>query len=210
MAKFWTVDMFIEKERMHTIRSSSKRPLVKFVMDKMGELEFSLKMGSQLQNKNLGVHVISVIEASADPGVERYTRDVGVHNVISMPVLLKLMGDQTVQLTVMNKGIAITSWILKTTRDEVEYIQVIPGKADYSTVNVDLELDDFNFSESGNVDLVESIAILGKLLVSNKGIRRQPTMIRLMVAGGLEMVVGYLRDIDRKVVGKRSVHPANE
>jgi anaerobic magnesium-protoporphyrin IX monomethyl ester cyclase len=210
MARFWTVDMFIEKERMHTIRSSSKRPLIKFVVDKMGELDFSLKMGSQLQNKNLGSHVISVIEASADPGVERYTRDVGVHNVISMPVLLKLMGDQTVQLTVMNKGVAITSWVLKTTKDKVEYIQVIPGKADYSTVNVDLELDDFNFSETGNVTLVESIAILGKMLVSNRGIRRQPTMVRLMVAGGLEMVVGYLRDIDRKVVRKRSARPANE
>jgi magnesium-protoporphyrin IX monomethyl ester (oxidative) cyclase len=210
MAKFWTVDMFIEKERMHTIRSASKRPLVKFVVDKMGELDFSLKMGSQLQNKNLGNHVISVIEASADPGVERYTRDVGVHNVISMPVLLKLLGDQTVQLTVKNKGVAITSWILKTTQNKVEYIQVIPGKADYSTVNVDLELDDFNFSESGNVDLVESIAILGKMLASNKGIRRQPTMIRLMVAGSLEMVVGYLRDIDRKSAGKPSIRPAEE
>jgi hypothetical protein len=77
-------------------------------------------------------------------------------------------------------------------------------------VNVDLELDDFNFSETGNVTLVESIAIVGKMLVSNRGIRRQPTMVRLMVAGGLEMVVGYLRDIDRKVVGKRSPHPTNE
>jgi hypothetical protein len=201
MARFWTVDMFIEKERMHTIRSDSKRPLVKFIFDKMGELDFSLKMGSQLQNKNLGKHVISVIEASADPGVESYTRDVGVHNVISMPVLLKLLGHQTVQLTVKNQGVAITSWVLKTTPREVEYIQVIPGKAEHSTVNVDLELDDFNFNESGNVNLVESIAILGKMLVSNKGIRRQPAMIRLIVAGGLEMIVGYLRDIDRKVTG---------
>ncbi|HEY3419490.1 MAG TPA: radical SAM protein [Methanomassiliicoccales archaeon] len=206
MARFWTVDMFIEKERMHMIRSNSKRPLVKFVMDKMGELDFSLRMGSQLQTKNLGKHVMSVIEASADPGVERYTREVGVHNIIEMPVLLRLLGDQRVQLTVKSNGEAVTSWILKTAQNKVEYIQVIPGRSDQSTVNVDLELDDFNFSKSGSVDLVESVAILGKMLVSNKGIRKQPTMIRLIVAGGLEMVVGYVRSIDRKVSGKHSIN----
>jgi anaerobic magnesium-protoporphyrin IX monomethyl ester cyclase len=204
MARFWTVDTFIEKERMHTIRSASKRPLIKFIGDKMQELDFSLRMGSQLQTKNLGKHVISVIEASADPGVESYTREVGVHNIIEMPVLLRLMGDQKVQLTVKSNGEAVTSWILKTAQNKVEYIQVIPGRSDHSTVNVDLELDDFNFSKSGSVNLVESIAILGKMLASNKGIRKQPTMIRLIVAGGMEMVVGHLRSIDRKVSGKRT------
>ena len=204
MAKFWTVDMFIEKERMLTIRSAGKRPLVKFIGDKMKELDFSLQMGSQLQNKNLGKHVVSVIEASADPGVEQYTRDVGVHNIIDMAVLLKLMGDQTVQLTVTNKGDAITSWILKTKGNGVEYIRVIPGRSDRSTINMDLDLDDFNFSESGSVTLLKSIAIVSKMLASNRGLRKQPTMIRLLIAGGLELVVGHLRESDRKASGKRS------
>jgi len=204
MAKFWTVDMFIEKERMLTIRSARKRPLVKFIGDKMHELNFSLQMGSQLQNKNLGKHVVSVIEASADPGVEKYTKDVGVHNIIDMALLLKLLGDQTVQLTVKSKGEAITSWILKTKGNGVEYIRVIQGRSDQSTINMDLDLDDFNFSESGNVTLVRSIGIVGKMLASNRGLRKQPTMIRLMIAGGLEMVVGHLRESDRKTSGRRS------
>jgi len=204
MAKFWTVDMFIEKERMLTIRSAGKRPLVKFIGDKMQELNISLQMGSQLQKKNLGKHVISVIEASADPGVEKYTKEFRVHNIINMALLLKLLGDQIVQLTVTSKGEAITSWILKTKGNGVEYIQVIPGRSDRSTINMDLDLDDFNFSESGSVTLVKSVGIVGKMLASNRGLRKQPTMIRLMIAGGLEMVVGHLRDSDRKARGKRS------
>ena len=170
----------------------------------MHELNFSLQMGSQLQNKNLGKHVVSVIEASADPGVEKYTKDVGVHNIIDMALLLKLLGDQTVQLTVKSKGEAITSWILKTKGNGVEYIRVIQGRSDQSTINMDLDLDDFNFSESGNVTLVRSIGIVGKMLASNRGLRKQPTMIRLMIAGGLEMVVGHLRESDRKTSGRRS------
>jgi magnesium-protoporphyrin IX monomethyl ester (oxidative) cyclase len=197
MARFWTVDMFIEKERMHMIRNASKRRLVRFIGDKMQELSFSLEIGSQLQNKNLGKHVVSVIEASADPGVESYTREVGVHNIIDMPLLLRLLGDQTVQLTVRSNGVAITSWILKTTRGEVEYIQVIPGKSDQNTVNLDLDLDDFEFGGGRNLNILDSIRITGKMLASNRGIKKQPNMMRLLMAGGLELVVGYLRTIDR-------------
>jgi hypothetical protein len=197
MARFWTVDTFLEKERMHLIRHSSKRTLVKFIGDKMQELIFSLEMGSQLQNKNLGKHVLSVIEASADPGVETYTREVGMHNIIDMALLLRILGNQTVQLTVLSDGVAITSWILKTTREEVEYIQVIQGKTDLSTINLEMELNCFKFDEGYDLNIVDNLRILGKMLASNRGIKKQPNMIRLLMAGGLEFVVGHLRTVDR-------------
>ena len=196
MARFWTVDTFLEKERMHLIRSSSKKALVSFIGDKIQELNFSLEMGSQLQNKNLGKHVLSVIEASADPNVEVYTREVGVHNIIEMALLLRILGDQTVQLTIMSNGVAITSWILKTTREEVEYIRVIRGRSDLSTINLDMDLNSFNFDGGYDLDIIDNLRILGKLLASNRGIKRQPNMLRLLMAGGLEYVVGYLRTID--------------
>jgi hypothetical protein len=153
-------------------------------------------MGSQLQNKNLGKHVLSVIEASADPNVEVYTREVGVHNIIEMALLLRILGDQTVQLTIMSNGVAITSWILKTTREEVEYIRVIRGRSDLSTINLDMDLNSFNFDGGYDLDIIDNLRILGKLLASNRGIKRQPNMLRLLMAGGLEFVVGYLRTID--------------
>jgi hypothetical protein len=102
-----------------------------------------------------------------------------------------------VQLTVRSNGVAITSWILKTTRGEVEYIQVIPGKSDQNTVNLDLDLDDFEFGGGRNLNILDSIRITGKMLASNRGIKKQPNMMRLLMAGGLELVVGYLRTIDR-------------
>jgi hypothetical protein len=209
MARFWTVDMFLEKERMHLIRSGSKRSLIKFIDDKMQELSFSVEMGSQLQNKNLGKHVLSVIKASADSSVETYTRNVGVHNIIDMSLFLRLLGDQTVQLTVKSNGEAITSWILKTTRDKVEYIRVMPGKSKENTINLEVDLSDFDFDEGYDIEDLDSIGILGKMLASNRGIRKQPTMIRLIVAGGLEMIVGHMRAIDRKAGGKRSPIPSD-
>jgi hypothetical protein len=174
----------------------------------MQELGFSLEMGSQLQNKNLGKHVLSVIKASADPDVESYTREIGVHNVIDMALALKLLGDQTIQLTVRNGGETITSWILKTTREGVEYIQVIPGKTDLNTINLEIDLDDFGFEESNDLDIIDVVRILGKMLASNRGIKKQPNMIRLLMAGGLELVTSYLKN-DRPDSRKKSCsyHP---
>jgi radical SAM superfamily enzyme YgiQ (UPF0313 family) len=202
MARFWTADMFIEKERMHLIRHASKRSLARFIDEKIQELSFSIEMGSQLQNKNLGNHVLAVIEASADPGVEGYTREVGVHDIIDMTRFLRLLGIQTVQLTVMNNGTAITSWILKTKRDGVEYIQVIPGKSDMNTINLDIDLNHFEFGGSRSLNIIDNIRILGKMLASNRGIKKQPNMMRLLMAGGLELAVGRLRTTDRKGNGQ--------
>ncbi len=193
MARFWTMDTFIEKERMHLIRSGSKRPLSKFIEDRVHELSISVDMGSQLQNKNLGKHVLAVIEAAANPGVEEYTRRVGVHNVIDMALFLRLLGEQTLQLTIKNKGVAITSWILKSTKDAVEYIQIIPGRAERDTIRLELDLVDFEFGKDSERNMIGDIRIVGKMITSNRGVKKQPNMIRLFMAGSIESLIGYVR-----------------
>ena len=183
MAKFWTVDTFIEKERMHMLRHGSKRSLGAFIKEKMGELALSLEMGSQLQNKDLGKHVICAIRSSADPDVEHYTRDVGVHNIIEMALFLRLLGKQSVQITLMSDGLPITSWILNTTRDGVDNIQVIPGKSPQNTINLDVELDDFRFEEDQEMNIIDYIRILTKMITSNKGIKKRLNFGRILLAG---------------------------
>lgn len=195
MARFWTLDTFLEKERMHMIRHGSKKSLAKFIAERLHELSFSVDMGAQLQNKNLGRHVQAVVEASADPGVERYTRKVGVHNLIDMGTFLRVLGNQTVQLTVINNGKAISSWIIKTNRNGVEYIQAIPGESDLNTINLDVDLDYFDFDGDRNLNALDSIRILGKMLASNRGIRKQTNLMRLVMASGAELAAEYLRPI---------------
>lgn len=97
----------------------------------------------------------------------------------------------------LNDGVAITSWILKSTREEVEYIQVIQGKTDLSSINLEIDLKNFKFDEGNDLSIIDNLRILGKMLASNRGLKKQPNMIRLLMAGGLEFVVGYLRTANR-------------
>ena len=187
MAKFWTIDTFIEKERVRMIKYKTKQSLMKFILDRIHELEFSVDAGSQLQERNFSKHAQEFMKASPDPAIKRYTETIGMHNVIEMSRFLKLLGDQTIQITVRNNGTLPTSWVFKTTKNTVEYIQVIHGELDESTINFDLDLGDFQF-DGQQPSKMDNIRIITKLLASNKGIKKQPNIMRLLIAGGIEFI----------------------
>ena len=159
-----------------------------FIADRMVELNFGSSIGSQLQKGNFSNNIQKIIEASPDPTVKKYTEKVGVHNVIEMSGFLNLLGAQTIQLTVRKDGTPLTSWIFKTTKNKVEYIQVIHGKLDESTINFDLDLNDFQLGGQRRSGKIHKIGIVGKLLVSSKGIKGQLNMVRLFLAGGVELI----------------------
>ena len=123
-----------------------------------------------------------------DPAIKRYTETVGMHNVIEMSRFLRLLGTQKIQITMKNDGAPPTSWIFKTTKDAVEHIQVIQGKLNESTINFDVDLQDFQLGEQQNLSQINNLRIVAKLLASNKGIKKQFNILRLFVAGGIEFI----------------------
>ena len=188
MAKFWTIDTFIEKERVHMIKYKTKKPLMKFIADRMHELEFSVDTGLQLQEGNFSQHAREFLDASPDPEIKKYTEKVGMHNVIEMSRFLNLLGEQKIQITIRDDGMPPTSWIFKTTKDTVEYIQVIHGKLDDSSINFDINLQDFRLDGQRSLSKTDKLRIVAKLLASNKGIKRQTNMMRLLAASGIEII----------------------
>ena len=82
-------------------------------------------------------------------------------------------------------------------REEVKYIQVIPGRTDLNTINLEMDLDDFKFEGDCDLKLIDIIGILGGMLASNRGIRKQPNMVRLMTAISTEFVRSSLRKNNR-------------
>ena len=191
MAKFWTIDTFIEKERVGIIKSKTKKPLMKFIADRMHNLEFSVDTGLQLQEGNFCQHVREFLDASPDPEIKKYTKKVGMHNVIEMSRFLNLLGEQKIQISIKDDGMPPISWVFKTTKDTVEYIQVIRGKLDDSSINFDINLWDFRLDGQRSFSKIDKLRIVAKLLASNKGIKRKTNMIRLIAASGVD-VIKYL------------------
>ena len=131
-------------------------------------------------------------EVSPDPTVKTYTEKYEIHNIIEMSRFLYLLGPQTIQLTMRDNGEPLVSWIIKTSKDTVEHIQVIPGKMDVSkvTINFDAELNDVKVNGNGQQksSKMNGLRIAAKLLASNKGIKRQFGLLRLITAAGIEYV----------------------
>jgi len=188
MAKFWTVDTFIEKGRMHLIRNAQKQSLAKFIDEMMHDLGFSLTAGSQLYSDRLNDLAREVVRASIDPGVEDYSREVGVHNVIEMSSFLRLLGEQTLQITVKSNGEAITSWVINTAQDKVRNIQVMAGCSPTSSIDINVDLEDFKIGNGGPLTALDNVRILTKTIASNQGVKRRFNMMRLMMASGFEMI----------------------
>ncbi|HUV61053.1 MAG TPA: hypothetical protein VMW71_02675, partial [Thermoplasmata archaeon] len=209
MAKFWTMDTFFERERLRLIRANNmwsmdaeasiregdrqfmdkRLTLTEFIRERMVNIKFSLSAGTQLQGENFNRHMQQFFEVSPDPSVKRYTEEVGIHNLINMSRFLYLLGPQTTQLTMRSDGKPLVSWVIKTTKNTVEHIQVIPGKAEGATIDFDAELNDFKINGQQRSSRLNDIRLVAKLLASNKGIKRQLGLCRLITAAGIEFTM---------------------
>lgn len=206
MAKFWTVDTFFERERLRIIRENNmwsmdaeapikegdiqftdkRLTLMEFIRERRVDIKFSLSAGTQLQGEKFNRHMQQFFEVSPDPSVKRYTEKVGIHNIIKMSRFLDLLGPQTTQLTMRSDGKPLVSWVIKTTKDKVEHIQVIPGKMDGATIDLNAELNDFKINWHQRPSRINNVRLVAKLLASNKGIKNQLGLCRLIAAAGIE------------------------
>jgi radical SAM superfamily enzyme YgiQ (UPF0313 family) len=209
MAKFWTMDTFFERERLRIIRENNKwstdaetpiregdirfmdkrLTLTEFIRERMVNIRFSLSAGTQLQGENFNKHMQQFFEVSPDPSVKRYTEEVGIHNLIDMSRFLYLLGPQTTQLTMRSNGKPLVSWVMKTTKNTVEHIQVVPGKMEGATIDFDAELSDFKINGQQRSSRINNMRLVAKLLASNKGIKRQLGLCRLITAAGIEFAM---------------------
>lgn len=143
MGKFWTPDTFFDWLAVTQKRDARKTSLSKFITDKIVLLVFLAKAGfsQQESSENMAAQFETFIESMADPRVEERTRKIGMHQVIDMARFLAVLGSQTIQLTIRHKKRPLASYIMKTTRNAVEYIRIIPGRQGRATINFDLDFD---------------------------------------------------------------------
>jgi radical SAM superfamily enzyme YgiQ (UPF0313 family) len=183
MAKFWTLDTFLDRAKVFQKRTMSKTPLIDFIQERANEAGFLLNAGGEVKKENFGQYVKIFLQAYADPSVEAYTKEVGVHNIIEMSRFLHILGPQKIQCTLRFDD-EITSFIFRTTKKTVEYIKVINGRENDSTIDFD-----FDLREVIGDYKVTSAGVIGKLWKGfrDKGsVGGQWNLFRLLAAVGAE------------------------
>ena len=183
MAKFWTLDTFLDRARVFQKRTMEKTQLINFILERANEAGFLLNAGGEVKKESFGKYVKIFLQAYADPSVETYTKKVGVHNILEISRFLHMLGPQKIQCT-LRWDDETTSFVFKTTRKTVEYIKVIDGRDNNSTIDFD-----FNLREIVGNNQVTSAGVVGKLWKAfrDKGkVRGQWNLLRLLLAVGAE------------------------
>ena len=187
MAKFWNLDTFLDQERVFQKRTKQKKSLGDFVQERTLNLNFMANNGNDLQKNNLDNHIKAFLEAYVDPRVEGYTREVGMHEVLEMTRFLRLLGPQTVQCS-LTFDKASVSFVFKTTDKTVEYIRVIHGKQDDSTIELDVNLKWLSDPESARLE-----KRFVYLFANNLSTGKLQNTFRLFIATGTEALAWILQ-----------------
>jgi radical SAM superfamily enzyme YgiQ (UPF0313 family) len=183
MAKFWNIDTFIDQERVFQKRTKQKKNLGDFVQERTLNLNFMANNGNDLQKENFDHHIKAFLEAYVDPRVEGYTKEIGMHDVLEMSRFLRILGPQTVQCS-LTFDEASVSFVFKTTEKTVEYIRVINGRQNDSTINLDVDLKWLSDPESTRLEK-RFISLLSK----NMNAAGLWNTFRLFLATGTEILV---------------------
>ena len=186
MAKFWNIDTFIDRERVFKRRTKKKKPLVDFILERAIDVRFLSNAGMSLKKDKFGHSMKKFLEAYPDPRVEAFTRKVGVHNILEMSRFLRILGPQTIQCT-LGLDDATISFVVKTTKNTVEYIRVIHGRQDYSTINFDIDLKGIQRATQESTK-----KIVKRFFPHNWNIRRLWNTFRLFIAAGTEVLIWKL------------------
>ncbi len=186
MAKFWNIDTFIEQERVIQIRTRKKTRLIDFIHERALNVNFMQNNGMTLQKNNFGRHIKTFLKAYADPRVKSYTRKVGIHNVLELSKFLQILGPQTIQCTLSYDNVTI-SFIIKTTKNKVESIDILNGRKDDSTIDFDFDLDWLSRPNQSNV-----IDKLSVIIPNDLSFKTLLNIFRLYTAIGTEILTWKL------------------
>ncbi len=187
MAKFWNIDTFIDRESVIQRRTKRKKPLIEFALERTTDMRFLGNAGESLKKGEFGRNAKIFLEAYADPRIEAYTRKVGVHNILEMTRFLRILGPQTVQCTLNLEEESAISFVAKTTKGMVEYIRIMRGRQDHSTIDFNLDLKWVN-----NGGQPSKRSVLKMIMSNNWTVKRLWNTFRLLSAVGTEALVWKL------------------
>lgn len=183
MSKFWTIDKLLDIENLERMRIGKKKSLSGFGRHVKHLLEIGQNALMQLQNDKFISHIFEFVKEAPDDSMEEKTRRLKIHEIIDMNKFLRILGDQTIEITLDHKTQPLTSWVLELKNKTVDCVKVIKGEVDGATMH--FRFDIASYEHNPKPAWGQKILLLWKFLNSNKGLSRRINLVKLLLAMAL-------------------------
>jgi anaerobic magnesium-protoporphyrin IX monomethyl ester cyclase len=147
LGRFWTPDTFFDGLAITQRQDSKKISLSQFIQNRIAQLIFLTTAGMAQQGtvQNMTSHVQIFLDSMVNPRIERNTRTTRMDQVIDMTKFLRILGPQTIQLTLRHRNKAHTSLIIRTTSTTVDYIRIIRGQQPNATITFTVDIEEIEY-----------------------------------------------------------------
>jgi len=191
MARFWTLNTFLDRARVLHKRSGDNISLKDFIGEIIAKIKFARNAGYDLREGELEDHIKVVLGAIVDAETEEKERKICMHDVIEMSRFLKILGQQTIQITLRHDS-QVVSYVIKTTNRSVDYIKTISGKLDIGTIDINIDLDEaiHLLNDYSLFNLMNYISLLKQA----RNISGILNVLRLCAALTIDLGCSYLKD----------------
>jgi len=140
MARFWTLKTLLDGTKVRQKRTNSKLSLKHFMDDVFVKLSFIKNAGFDLRDQTTYDHLKVVMDAIIDAEKEEKNRSIQAHDILEMSTFLKILGSQTIQIT-MSYDDTIISYHIQTSSKSVDRIEAISGMRDDASININVDLE---------------------------------------------------------------------
>lgn len=173
----WYDDLMLPQAwRRYRAADGRKRPLYDYAY-KLATLLGFFQFFGENQEELSELDLYSLVQELPNDNLRAFTSSHGLDEMFEMRRFLRLLGDQTVQVSLRFAGGREVSWVLAAERGRVRYIDCIQGHAAAADVTIAVPM---NGSLPGLGD------VLGATLAENKSWRARSLLLRLAAAAAAE------------------------
>jgi radical SAM superfamily enzyme YgiQ (UPF0313 family) len=173
LGRFYAPDVFIDDMIDSQYRDKRGRKITlsgtsKYMRDRF---DFILTAGPVYRPDDGKEFGIIFLKAQVNPYTRKRTEKIGLHNMMELEAFLRVFGNQKVQIAVSAGNGPFVYYVMKTTKNTVEYIDVCDKPHKDPSLSINIDLDDVNGKNSRLIfKTLFNIAKRGELLTLGRGI----------------------------------------
>jgi radical SAM superfamily enzyme YgiQ (UPF0313 family) len=142
IGRFYALDIFIDDMIESQFRNAEGRKITlnSAIHHFMDRVNFILNAGPQYRPNDGEEFGTIFLKPQINPWTRIRTNKIGIHNIMHLEKFLSVFGKQKIQISLSSSGKPFIHYVLKTTKTEVEYLDICKNPHNDATLTFDLDL----------------------------------------------------------------------